>query len=142
MNDLKIIRVFSKSIERREFPGPLLNNAFQHLKNEPGAECKTHHRPFALHHLVRERNPRISELEEHFRRLQQQGRIASALSRSKYNTIVQMTEFEVLKERVDIILCTCNEVSSYRMINSVIPAYCIVDECAMATEPDFLIPIR
>ena len=64
VNDSKIICVFSKTIERREFPGPLLNNAFQHLKNEPGAECKTHHGPFALHHLVRER---ISELEENFK---------------------------------------------------------------------------
>ena len=132
--------MFSKGIERKEFPGPLLNDVFYHVQTD--AECKPHHRPFALHHLVRERNPRVSEMEEHFRQLHRQEKIPSATSRSLYKDTIKETELQILHEGADIILCTCNEVSSHRMMRSVTPAYSIVDECAMATEPECMIPIR
>ena len=138
---LKIIRVFSKGIERKQFPGPQQNkDAFHHLQTD--AECKAANRPFSLHHLVREKNPQISEKEEHFKKLHKQGKIASGHSRSAYVSEIQETESEILQDGVDIVLCTCNEAASYRILNSVHPVYCIVDECAMATEPECMVPIR
>ena len=139
--DLKIIRVFSKGIEKKEFPGPLLNkDLFPQLQTD--ANCKPHNRPFALHHLVRGKNPRISDMEENFNSLHRQGMIASVNSRIIYSKEISKTEIEILQDGVDIVLCTCNEAASYRILNSVHPVYCIVDECAMATEPECMVPIR
>ena len=139
--DLNILRIFSKGIERKEFPGPQLNkDAFHHVQTD--VECKEELRPFALHYLIREKNPQISETEKHFKKLHEQGKIASGYSRSMYSKQISETEIAILKDGVDIVLCTCNEAASYRILNSVHPVYCIVDECAMATEPECMVPIR
>ena len=68
--------------------------------------------------------------------------IPSGMMRSKYRSLVHDTELAVLSSGVDIILCTCNEASSHRVMESIRPAYCIIDECAMATEPECMVPIR
>ena len=38
--------------------------------------------------------------------------------------------------------CTCNEASSVRVVDNIKPTQLIIDEAAMATEPEAMIPIR
>ena len=68
--------------------------------------------------------------------------IPSSSKRKKYRDLVTKTSTKVLKNNVDIVLCTCNEAGSYRISHSVSPEYCIIDECAMATEPECMVAIR
>ena len=62
--------------------------------------------------------------------------------RRRYKFLVSSAEKTVLKDRVDIVLCTCNEASSTRITGSLKPVYLVVDECAMSTEPESMVPIR
>ena len=53
-------------------------------------------------------------------------------------------EKKVLKGSYDIILCTCNETCSRRLLSSLNGgriAQCIVDECGMAHEPETMAAI-
>ena len=93
-----------------------------------------------MHYLIRDTNPKIKEMDAKFKR--QKEKIPSTMMRSKYRTLVRDTEHVVLTSGVDIVLCTCNEASSHRVMESIRPAYCIIDECAMATEPECMVPIR
>ena len=38
--------------------------------------------------------------------------------------------------------CTCNEASSVRVVDNIVPTHLIIDEAAMATEPEAMIPIQ
>ena len=38
--------------------------------------------------------------------------------------------------------CTCNEACSVRVVNNIEPTHLIIDEAAMATEPEAMIPIQ
>ena len=40
------------------------------------------------------------------------------------------------------VFCTCNEASSVRVVNNIKPTHLIIDEAAMATEPEAMIPIK
>ena len=64
--------------------------------------------------------------------------------------MLQQFEEKELQKSYDIILCTCNETCSGRLLNaqsqkdkkpSLTIAQCIVDECGMATEPETIVAI-
>ena len=68
----------------------------------------------------------------------------------RHRTLLRELEAEELQNQLyDIILCTCNETCSKRILqaslnkkqNSPRIAQCIVDECGMATEPETLAAI-
>ena len=40
------------------------------------------------------------------------------------------------------VLCTCNEACSVRVVDNIEPTHLIIDEAAMATEPEAMIPIQ
>jgi len=40
------------------------------------------------------------------------------------------------------VFCTCNEASSVRVVDNIKPTHLIIDEAAMATEPEAMIPIQ
>ena len=41
-----------------------------------------------------------------------------------------------------LVLCTCNEASSYRVTRNIAPVQVIIDEAAMATEPESMAAIK
>ena len=47
-----------------------------------------------------------------------------------------------LKLIFSTVFCTCNEACSARVINNIEPIQLIIDEAAMATEPEAMIPIK
>ena len=140
--DLKILRLYSKAIERNDFPGPYQNKVFRKERTDTHAKCKDSHHDYALHHLARRRNPRIAAIEAEFKKLQAKEVIPSLEQRELYRSMVRDTEGEIIRTGADIVLCTCNEASSLRVMESLEPVYCIIDECAMATEPECMVPIR
>ena len=136
---LNIVRIYSKAIERKDFPGPKHHTeVFRQARTDASCDCKS--RDYALHYLIRDTNPKIKEMDTKFKR--QKEKIPSGMMRSKYRALVHETELAVLKSGVDMLLCTCNEASSHRIMESIRPTYCIIDECAMATEPECMVPIR
>ena len=139
--DISIIRVFSKAVERIDFPGPELNSdLFPRIQSS--SKCEKGHEPFSLHHQVRQKQPRIAEMERRFKDLDRGGKIPSFDDIQEYKNLVSSTQEEVLKSGVNIVLCTCNEAASHRITSTLEPKYCIIDECAMATEPECMVPIR
>jgi len=40
------------------------------------------------------------------------------------------------------VFCTCSEASSVRVVDNIKPTHLIIDEAAMATEPEAMIPIQ
>lgn len=137
---LKIVRVFSKMIEGKIYPGPHSHqDIFRHLQTD--TSCEESHKPFALHEMIRKMNPHILDQDRLFKSLQTKGKIPSQDQRSYYRALVNKAEKDVLQSGIDIVLCTCNEASSYRLRNNLKPVYCIVDECAMTTEPECMVPI-
>ena len=141
-DELKILRVFSKTIEQKEYPGPKLHEGVFPKYTTSEAKCEPKHEPYALHKKIRKINPEIAEMDRQFEELHRQHKIPSIAMMRKYRGMVFETELTVLKSGFDIILCTCNEASSHRVAKSVYPVYCIVDECAMSTEPECMVPIQ
>ena len=140
-DDVSIIRVFSKAIEKTDFPGPELDgDAFSHFTSS--AKCEQRHRNYSLHHIIRREDARIEVMERRFRALHHGDIIPSFQDVMEYRKLLSSAEEKVLKSGVHIILCTCNEAASHRITNNIEPKFCIVDECAMATEPECMVPIR
>ena len=133
--------MFSKAVEKKQFKGPELNtDLFPTFSSD--TECEKQHEKYSLHHIIRQNNPQIKQMEERFKLLDSQGKIASYENIVEYKELVSSEEEKVLKSGVNIVLCTCNEAASHRITNLLEPKYCIIDECAMATEPECMVPIR
>ena len=142
---LKILRVFSKTIEQEQYPGPKLHEqVFRKYtsSSKSKSKCEPWCKPFALHELVRKACPRIAEMDAKFKELQGQGKVASQALRREYYQLISTVEKTILRKNVDIVLCTCNEASSRRIRMTLKPVYCIIDECAMSTEPECMVPIQ
>jgi len=76
----------------------------------------------------------------------------------KFNTIVKEAEKQIIREGdyqigklhiaitenldTQTVFCTCNEASSARVVENIKPTHLIIDEAAMATEPESMIPIQ
>ncbi len=139
-HDVKIIRVYSKTLERNDFPGPKSDQELFRVKTTDN-KCDPKYKKYSLHYIARERNPLIKEMDDEFNSLHPS--IPSLEKREKYRHMVKVTETEILRSsRVDIVVCTCNEAASHRIRRSIKPTYCIIDECAMVTEPECMVPIR
>ena len=141
-DELKILRVFSKTIEQKEYPGPKLHDVVFPKFTTSETKCEPKHEHYALHKKIRQINSEIAAMDREFEELNRQNKIPSIAMRRKYQSMVYNAELKVLKSGFDIILCTCNEASSHRITKSVRPVYCIVDECAMCTEPECMVPIQ
>lgn len=138
---LNIVRVYSSGIESKDFQGPKYNSlVFSSTKVD--GECKDKFRTNALHYMIRQKNTKIEEYDKTFEELKNDKFIPSSHLRTEYRNVVTKTSINVLKNDIDIVLCTCNEAGSFRITKSVTPEYCIIDECGMATEPECMVAIQ
>ena len=137
-----ILRVFSRGVEEKEFPGAKYDTEL-YVKVKTEAKCLPQYEKYALHHIIRKYFSEITRMERKFKDLQDQNKIPSEKMKREYRQLVTKAEIDILKSRVnvEIVLCTCNESSSFRISNSLKPVYCIIDESAMATEPECMVPI-
>uniref|UniRef100_A0A8C7KD26 Helicase with zinc finger domain 2 n=1 Tax=Oncorhynchus kisutch TaxID=8019 RepID=A0A8C7KD26_ONCKI len=93
-------------------------------------------RAITLHHRIREeQNPHSREIQEFDRRIN--------LAREEgedYKKLLNKARVYEL-QRHDVILCTCTAASTPNLIKTVSARQILIDECAMATEPQALIPL-
>ena len=142
---LKVLRVYPNAIEESDFPNPfeLLHNheaSFnKHLKFKT---LKDH----SLHYKIRDECGNLGEtiktLEKNFIKTKQKEKYASKADRMKYNRKIKEAENKILSDNVDILICTCNEMASARIFNNIEAVQVIIDEAAMVTEPETMIPIQ
>lgn len=156
---LRILRLYSKAVERKSYPGPLADKKV-FLKEDTDQECPLKYNCYALHHIIRQcQETELCKLEAKFKVMHSRGLTPGPKLVAKHRTLLYKTELHTLqgksaepKERTheakkagfgyDIVMCTCNEAASHRVIETIRPAQCIIDEAAMATEPESMIPIN
>lgn len=141
--DLKVLRIYGRAVETRDFPGPdNKGKVDQSAKSE--YTCPRWARKYALHHKIREGHhaTTLRELEEKLESLPV-GSIADGQLRKKYRkALLEAEEAALANQEFDIVLCTCNEASSKRVLKCVFPRQCIIDECGMAYEPECIAPLE
>ena len=137
---LRILRIYSSAIERKDFPDPNDDNR----RHRPDTNCPKWARPYALHHLVRQKDcfKELTDLEKKIAEIKKSrgkpnGRVCIKHKRSLAKA---MSEF-LSSEKFDVIFCTCNEAAGQRVRSNLRPRQCIIDECGMAYEPETIVPI-
>lgn len=142
--------MYGHAVEGREFPGPHCEKeAFQVSESEYRQPQWA--RKYALHCIIRD-DPRfveLREMEKMFSDEYKQGHIPGAVLCQEWKRHVDKAEEAVLKETFDIILCTCNEAASKRIVKNLKGKreresrvlQCIIDESGMAYEPETIVPM-
>ena len=137
--DVKILRIYSSAVERRDYPGPKLENQYTPTLTK----CQAWAKPYALHHMIRDRRrtePEFRELADLEETLEKT--VPSGMICNHYRNVLKKAEEKLLQTtKFDVIFCTCNEASGARVRKNVSPRQCIIDECGMAYEPETIVPI-
>jgi superfamily I DNA and/or RNA helicase/exoribonuclease R len=134
-NRLRIIRLYGRKHENMDFPEPKEFNTDNGGSVE--GRCLDEYKNDALHYLIREKNPRIEEKRKKLSDMNKKGYLPTPEEKQFYNELIKDAEKKVLSQKFDVILCTCNETSSGRLLNIRDKiSQCIVDECGMASEPE------
>lgn len=99
-------------------------------------------RKYALHCIIRDdpQNTELREREKMFSNEYKQGHIPGAAMHKEWKELVQSAEQRILTSNFDIVLCTCNEAASMRIVNLRL-LQCIIDESGMACEPETIVPM-
>lgn len=140
---LKFLRIYGRAVEITDIPGPDSKSRVDQLAKSEYT-CPLWAQKYALHHKIREghHGATIKELEEWFKSLPE-GSIPDGKARRKYRRALLDAEEAILADQdYDIVLCTCNEASSMRVLKCIYPRQCIVDECGMAYEPECIAPLQ
>ncbi|CDQ63396.1 unnamed protein product [Oncorhynchus mykiss] len=141
---LKPLRVYSRQLEMAEYPypGSVLQLSPRSLRHE---RSKAELRDITLHHRIREeQNPHSTEIKEFDHRIklaiESKGEELTAEEVEDYKCLLNKARVHEL-QRHDVILCTCTAASSPNLTKTVSARQILIDECAMATEPQALIPL-
>ncbi|KAK0154508.1 Helicase with zinc finger domain 2 [Merluccius polli] len=141
---LRPLRVYSQQVEMLDYPypGSSLQLSRSALRQE---HSKPQLRSITLHHLMRmDHNPFSQEIKvfdnKIKRAFQKEEAELTDDEVDQYKALLRKArEFEL--KRHDIILCTCTASSSPGLTSAVSARQILIDECAMATEPQSLIPL-
>ncbi|KAM7423379.1 hypothetical protein PAMA_011103 [Pampus argenteus] len=141
---LRPLRVYSQQVEMLDYPYPDCTLQFS-CRSFRQERAKQKLRSITLHHRMREKQNPYSEKIRNF---DQQIQLALQ-EKVKQLTAEQVKEYKKLLrdarkyelERHDIILCTCTQSSTPSLTKTVSARQILIDECAMATEPQALIPL-
>ena len=141
--EVNILRIYGRRIEKKDYT-PRLSTAFTG-ESATDHECPKDLVQYALHHKVHkesEQKEQIADLEKKFEEHHSKGFIPSAANRKKHKNLISEAEASVIADgNYDIILCTCNECFSPRFRQYIQPVQVIIDEAAMAMEPECLAPV-
>ncbi|CAL8256544.1 unnamed protein product [Arctogadus glacialis] len=141
---LRPLRVYSQQVEMLDYPYPGSSLQLSHaaLRQERSIPQL---RSITLHHLMREdHNPfsaKIKEFDQRIKRaLQKEAEELTDAEVDDYKDHLKKAREHEFK-RHDIIICTCTASSSTGLTKAVSARQIVIDECAMATEPQALIPL-
>ena len=136
--ELKLLRLYGKKHEKKDFPGPYTSDGY--LTAPKGeTKCVEKFWPYALHHIIRKKCPELTEMEKKIDEIHKEGQVPSPLMLRRYNKLIDKMEQTVIDQKYHIILGTCNECAGRRLTNlrdKKRVAQLIVDECGMANEPE------
>ncbi|NXX45663.1 HELZ2 Helicase, partial [Tricholaema leucomelas] len=135
---LKPLRVYGETIEAMEYPYP---GSDRHVcrRTLRDAKPKQELSEIILHHRIRRSpNPYCNEICQFDTRVKSGEKITEEEIDKYKKALLAAREYEL--ERHDVILCTCSAASAPSLKNLNIKQV-IIDECAMATEPETLIPL-
>nr|XP_006639522.1 PREDICTED: helicase with zinc finger domain 2-like isoform X1 [Lepisosteus oculatus] len=137
--EMKPLRVYSRQMEMLEYPypGSILQLSPKSLRQE---RSKPELRSITLHHRIREEeNPFSTEINTFDIRIQNGEDLTDAEINTYKDVLNKARLYEL--ERHDVILCTCTAASTPNLIQKVSARQILIDECAMATEPQALVPL-
>ncbi|XP_041836471.1 helicase with zinc finger domain 2-like isoform X2 [Melanotaenia boesemani] len=136
---LRILRVYSQQVEMLDYPYPNCTLQFS-PRTFRQDRSKPELRSITLHHRMREEpNPSAGKIKKFDERI----RVGEELTDGdveEYKRLLKDARAYELKQH-DIILCTCTQSSTPSLIRNVSARQILIDECAMATEPQALIPL-
>ncbi|XP_063072287.1 3'-5' exoribonuclease HELZ2 [Engraulis encrasicolus] len=138
--NLKPLRVYSRQTEMQEYPYP--GSSLQLSRKSRQEKSRPQLRSITLHHRIRESgNPHSEDIKAFDERIKN-GEISEDDEKEieKYKEKLNEARAYELKSH-DIILCTCTAASSANLTKALSPSFILIDECAMATEPQALIPL-
>ncbi|XP_072096397.1 3'-5' exoribonuclease HELZ2 [Mobula birostris] len=136
--ELKPLRVYSEQMEMMDFPYHGSNlliskRSMREAKPKPGLK------PITLHYRIRQpSNPYASKIREFDAKFQTEAEVTKNEIK-EYKKLLDSARNHELKCH-DVILCTC-ATSSSKTLQRLRMRQILVDESAMCTEPELLIPI-
>uniref|UniRef100_UPI0037E7520A 3'-5' exoribonuclease HELZ2-like n=1 Tax=Semicossyphus pulcher TaxID=241346 RepID=UPI0037E7520A len=144
--ELKPLRVYSHRVEMLDYPHPGGSLQFPRrtLRQE---RAKPELRNITLHHRMREdQNPSSRQIKAFDKRIK---RACEKKDKTEELTDEEVKEYmQLLRDarkyelqRHNIVLCTCTQSSSPGLTKTVSARQILIDESAMATEPQALIPL-
>jgi len=143
--DLKIVRIYSKFLERQVYPIPRYDPEVKATKQRGykiNKRSKCNH--IGLHELIRVKGrPHSEEIAKYDRRFAQNRDTPDVI------TDEEIKQYELILEKAsqleltacDVIYCTAIGSAARRIIKSTNVTRIIVDESGMCTEPETLVPI-
>ncbi|XP_051270850.1 helicase with zinc finger domain 2 [Dicentrarchus labrax] len=138
-DSLRPLRVYSQQVEMLDYPYP--DCTLQFSRRTLRQECaKFELRGITLHHRMRQdQNPYSGQIKDFDRRIKLVEELTAEEVKEYKKLLTLARTYEL--ERHDIILCTCTQSSTPSLIKTVTARQILIDECAMATEPQALIPL-
>ncbi|KAK3600371.1 hypothetical protein CHS0354_015987 [Potamilus streckersoni] len=134
-----IVRMYGRSIEAVDFPIP--GKTFlskRSMRDSKAAEDLT---DISLHHLIRKkRKPYAEEINAFEKRFKLPDYIPDHKEVQKYIHLLRVATVEELRKH-DVILCTTAVASNAKLLEGTDIYQIIIDEAAMCTEPQCLVPI-
>ncbi|KAM9284821.1 3'-5' exoribonuclease HELZ2 isoform 1-T1 [Morus bassanus] len=138
MKNLKPLRVYGEAIETMEYPYPGSN---RHLYRKALRDSKPKRElsEIILHHRIRRPpNPFWQEISNFDARMKRREQITERETKEYKNKLSEARLYELADH--DVILCTCSAASA-TSLEQLNVKQIIIDECAMSTEPETLIPL-
>ncbi|XP_022600678.1 helicase with zinc finger domain 2 isoform X1 [Seriola dumerili] len=143
-DSLRPLRVYSQQVEMLDYPYPDCTLQFSRRTRRQD-HSKAELRSITLHHRMREnQNPHSRQIKDFDQRIQlalkKKGKKLTAEEVKVYKNLLRDARTYELEQH-DIILCTCTQSSTPSLTKTVSARQILIDECAMATEPQALIPL-
>uniref|UniRef100_A0A8C8A6R2 RNB domain-containing protein n=1 Tax=Oryzias sinensis TaxID=183150 RepID=A0A8C8A6R2_9TELE len=138
-DSLRLLRVYSHHVEMLDYPYPDSTLQFS-PKTLRQDRSKPELRSITLHHRMRENpNPHADDIRKFDERIRRNEDFTQKEIK-EYKDLLNKARVHELEQH-DIILCTCTQSSTPSLSRSVSARQILIDECAMATEPQALIPL-
>ncbi|XP_058635593.1 helicase with zinc finger domain 2-like [Onychostoma macrolepis] len=138
-NELRPLRVYSDQTEMLEFPYPGCNLKLSR-NSKRGEKPNTELSSIALHHLIRkDDNPYSTQILAFDNKIRRGAQFTNEEKKLYKDVLQEARKHELLRH--DVILCTCTAASHHALAKVLDFKQIIIDECAMATEPEAFIPL-
>ncbi|XP_051990661.1 LOW QUALITY PROTEIN: helicase with zinc finger domain 2-like [Xyrauchen texanus] len=138
--ELKILRVYSRQMEMQEYPYPGSDLQLSH-KSLRQEKSKPELKDISLHHRIRGcHNPNSQAILDFDERIANNPNTLTDEDVEDYKKLLNAARLYEL-ERHDVILCTCTAAASPNLTKTFNARQILIDECAMATEPQTLVPL-